>query len=161
MTATTTPRRTPATPAARPKPGRAVRLASDAAFLWLACTAAMAAGLWADTLRTPAALLASQCAAPGGLLEQAWRHAALMPTSSTAMLIAALLPLPGAPRMAARLACALAMGLDMLAGAQWGMAAALAAGAAPFGGMAAGMALGMAAAMAAGALIAGASAALR
>ena len=161
MTATTTPRRTPATPAARPKPGRAVRLASDAAFLWLACTAAMAAGLWADTLRTPAALLASQCAAPGGLLEQAWRHAALMPASSTAMLIAALLPLPGAPRMAARLACALAMGLDMLAGAQWGMAAALAAGAAPFGGMAAGMALGMAAAMAAGALIAGASAALR
>ncbi|WP_242702589.1 MULTISPECIES: hypothetical protein [Achromobacter] len=161
MTATTTPRRTPATPAARPKPGRAVRLASDAAFLWLACSAAMAAGLWADTLRTPAALLASQCAAPGGLLEQAWRHAALMPASSTAMLIAALLPLPGAPRMAARLACALTMGLGMLAGAQWGMAAALAAGAAPFGGMAAGMALGMAAAMAAGALIAGASAALR
>ncbi|WP_237709921.1 hypothetical protein [Achromobacter xylosoxidans] len=161
MTATTTPRRTPATPAARPKPGRAVRLASDAAFLWLACTAAMAAGLWADTLRTPAALLASQCAAPGGLLEQAWRHAALMPASSAAMLIAALLPLPGAPRMAARLACALAMGLGMLAGAQWGMAAALAAGAAPFGGMAAGMALGMAAAMAAGVLIAAASAALR
>ncbi|MBD0871781.1 hypothetical protein IAG35_26035, partial [Achromobacter xylosoxidans] len=103
----------------------------------------MAAGLWADTLRTPATLLASLCGASGGLLEQAWRHAALMPASSAAMLIAALLPLPGAPRMAARLACALAMGLGMLAGAQWGMAAALAAGAAPFGGMAAGMALGM------------------
>ncbi|RPJ88539.1 hypothetical protein DY367_27320, partial [Achromobacter xylosoxidans] len=99
----------------------------------------MAAGLWADTLRTPATLLASLCGASGGLLEQAWRHAALMPASSAAMLIAALLPLPGAPRMAARLACALAMGLGMLAGAQWGMAAALAAGAAPFGGMAAGM----------------------
>lgn len=161
MTATTTRGRTPATPAARRKPGDAVRVASNAAVLWLACTAAMAAGLWADTLRTPAALLASLCGASGGLLDQAWRHAALMPASSAAMLIAALLPLPGAPRMAARLACALAMGLGMLAGAQWGMAAALAASVAPFGGMAAGMALGMGVAMAAAALIAGASAAPR
>ena len=132
-------------------------MAANAAALWLACTAAMAAGLWADTLRTPAALLASLCAAPGGLLEQAWSHAALMPASSAAMLIAALLPLPGAPRMPARLTCALAMGLGMLTGAQSGMAAALAVGAAPFGGMVIGMALGMAAAMAATALIAGAS----
>lgn len=136
-------------------------MAANAATLWLACTAAMAAGLWVDTLYTPAALLASLCAAPGGLLEQAWRHAALMPASSAAMLIAALLPLQGAPGLRARLACALAMGLGMLAGAQWGMAAALAAGVAPFGGMACGMALGMAAGMAVAALIAAASAAPR
>ncbi|MFY3549038.1 hypothetical protein ACOTIS_07460 [Achromobacter insolitus] len=161
MTATTTPRSAPATPAVKRGRSRAVHMAADAAILWLGCTAAMAAGLWMDTLRTPSALLASQCAAPGGLLEQAWRHAALMPASSAAMLIAALLPLPGAPALGARLACALAMGLGMLVGAQWGVAAALAAGAAPFSGMAAGMALGMAAATAAAAMLAGASAAPR
>lgn len=136
-------------------------MAAGATALWLICTAAMAAGLWVDTLRTPAALLASECAAPGGLLEQGWRHAVLMPVSSAAMLIAALLPLPGAPGLTARLGCTLAMGLGMLAGAQWGVAAALATGAAPFGGMAAGMVLGMAAATAATALTAGASAAPR
>ncbi len=137
MTATTTPRR-PATPAAE---GGAPALA------WLACTAAMAAGLWLDTLRTPAAVLASACAAPGNLAEMAWRHAALMPASTLAMAAAALAPWPGAPAFAARLACMLPMVVGMVAGAQLGMALALPLGAAPFAAMAVGMASGMAAAL--------------
>ncbi|MPT38819.1 MAG: hypothetical protein E2603_09990, partial [Achromobacter sp.] len=80
MTATTTPSR-PATPAVE---AGALSHAGPAG-LWLACMAAMAAGLWIDTLRTPAALLASECAAPGSLAEMAWRHARLMPASSIAM----------------------------------------------------------------------------
>ncbi len=155
MTATTT-RGRPATPAAS---GRSA--AARVARLWLIGTAAMAGGLWIDTLRTPAALLASECAAPGDLLELAWRQAALMPACSAAMLLAALAPWPGAPGPAARLGCALAMGLGMLLGAQWGMAAAQALGTAPFTGMAVGMAAGMAAAMAAASLLTRVSAARR
>jgi hypothetical protein len=109
--------------------------------------AAMAAGLWLDTLRTPAALIASECAAPGGLAEMAWRHAVLMPASSAAMLLAALAPWPGAPALGARLACALSMSIGMVAGAQLGMALALPLDVAPFAAMVAGMAAGMAAAL--------------
>ncbi|WP_254599004.1 hypothetical protein, partial [Achromobacter denitrificans] len=144
MTATTTPSR-PATPAVE---AGALSHAGPAG-LWLACMAAMAAGLWIDTLRTPAALLASECAAPGSLAEMAWRHARLMPASSIAMLAAALAPWPGAPALGARLACLVAMGIGMVAGAQLGMALALPLGVAPFAGLAAGMAAGMAAALAA------------
>lgn len=121
------------------------------AGLWLACLAAMAAGLLVDTLRIPAALLASLCGAPGSLAELAWRHATLMPASSAAMLLAALLPWPrtqgAAPSMAARLLCAALMGVGMILGARLGVAAALWAGAPLFGGMVLGMAAGMAAAL--------------
>ncbi|WP_231570285.1 hypothetical protein [Achromobacter sp. RTa] len=142
MTATTT-RGRPATPAADAAP----RAGAGAAGLWLACMAAMAAGLWIDTLRTPAALLASECAAPASLAEMAWRHASLMPASSIAMLAAALAPWPRAPALGARLACAVSMSVGMLAGAQLGMLAALPLGVAPFAGMVAGMAAGMAVAL--------------
>lgn len=121
------------------------------AGLWLACLAAMGAGLLLDTLRTPAALLASECGAPGSLAEMAWRHASLMPASSAAMALAALLPWPRAqgvaPSLATRLLCAGLMAIGMILGARLGAGAALSAGAPPFGGMALGMAAGMAAAL--------------
>lgn len=124
------------------------------AALWLACLAAMALGLWIDTRVTPAALLASECGAPGGLLDMAWRHGALMPASSAAMALAALTPWPArrtsAPPLAQRLLCAFAMAIGMVLGARLGVTAALLLGASPFGGMALGMALGMAAGMAVG-----------
>lgn len=147
MTATTTPRTKPATPTARPWLPSSTGLAG----LWLACTAAMATGLLIDTWRIPAALLASECGAPGSLAELAWRHAALMPASSAAMALAALLPWPRtqgvAPPLAARLVCAGLMAIGMILGARLGIAAALSLGTAPFGGMALGMAAGMAAAL--------------
>ena len=119
------------------------------ASLWLACLAAMAVGLWIDTRVTPAALLASECGAPGGLLDMAWRHGALMPASSAAMGLAALAPWPPgrapAPPLAQRLLCAVAMAVGMVLGARLGVMAALLLGASPFGGMALGMAAGMAA----------------
>lgn len=118
------------------------------AALWLTCLAAMALGLWIDTRITPAALLASECGAPGGLLDMAWRHATLMPASSAAMAVAALAPWPAgrtpAPPLAERLLCALAMTAGMVVGARLGVMAALSLSAAPFGGMALGMAAGMA-----------------
>lgn len=144
MTATTTPSQ-PATPAAEGAP----RARVGPAGLWLACMAAMAAGLWIDTLGKPAALLASECAASGGLADMAWRHVSLMPASSIAMLAAALAPWPGAPAPGTRLACAVSMSAGMILGAQLGMALALPLGAAPFAGLVAGMAAGMAAALAA------------
>lgn len=123
------------------------------AGLWLACLAAMGAGLLVDTWRTPAALLASECGAPGTLAQLAWRHAALMPASSAAMAVAALLPwtplqtrptpLPG------RVACLVLMAIGMVLGARLGVQTAQTLGAAPFTGMVLGMALGMAAGMAA------------
>ena len=84
MTDTATPRATPATA----KPPSSAGMAG----LWLACLAAMGAGLLVDTWRTPAALLASECGAPGTLAQLAWRHVVLMPVSSAAMAVAALLP---------------------------------------------------------------------
>lgn len=117
--------------------------------LWLLCLIAMALGLWLDTRHMPAALLASECGAPGGLLDMAWRHGTLMPASSAAMALAALAPWPAgrtpAPPLAERLICALSMGLGMILGARWGVPLALALGMAPFPGMALGMAVGMAA----------------
>ncbi|NMK48854.1 hypothetical protein [Achromobacter sp. Bel] len=118
------------------------------ATLWLTCLAAMALGLWIDTRVTPATLLASECGAPGGLLDMAWRHGALMPASSAAMALAALAPWPAgrmsAPPLAQRLLCAFAMAIGMVLGARLGVTAALLLGASPFGGMALGMAAGMA-----------------
>lgn len=118
------------------------------AALWLACLVAMALGLWVDTRQTPAALLASECGAPGGLLDMAWRHASLMPASSAAMALAALAPWPvgrtSAPPLGQRLLCALSMAIGMVLGARLGVAAALMLNAAPFAGMALGMAAGMA-----------------
>lgn len=86
MTDTATPRATPATAKAEPAS------AAGMAGLWLACVAAMGAGLLVDTWRTPAALLASECGAPGTLAQLAWRHVVLMPASSAAMALAALMP---------------------------------------------------------------------
>lgn len=123
--------------------------------LWLTCVAAMALGLLVDTRHTPAALLASECGAPGSLFDMAWRHAILMPASSGAMLLAALAPWPSrhgpAPPAGIRLACALFMTIGMAAGARSGTTVAFMWSLPPFAGMvpgmAAGMALGMAAAM--------------
>lgn len=118
------------------------------AALWLACLAAMALGLWIDTRLTPAALLASECGAPGGLLDMAWRHGRLMPASSALMALAALAPWPAArasaPPPGQRLLCALSMAIGMVLGARPGVMAALALGGAPFAGMVLGMAAGMA-----------------
>lgn len=150
MTATTPPPGKPATPTAR----HWLPSAAGMAGLWLACTAAMAAGLLIDTWRTPAALLASECGAPGSLADLAWRHATLMPASSAAMGLAALLPWPRtqgvAPPLAARAICAGLMAVGMILGARQGAVAALSLGVAPFSGMALGMALGMAAGIALG-----------
>lgn len=145
MTDTATPRAKPAT--ARPRPPSAAGMAG----LWLTCLAAMAAGLLVDTWGTPAALLASECGAPGTLAQLAWRHAALMPVSSAAMALAALLP--WAPRqarpppLAGRVLCLVLMALGMVLGARLGVQTAQTLGAAPFGGMILGMAAGMAAAL--------------
>jgi hypothetical protein len=115
--------------------------------LWLACLAAMALGLWLDTRQTPAALLASECGAPGSLWDMAWRHATLMPASSAAMVLAALAPWPRrhAPAAGRRLLCAVFMAIGMVLGARLGAMAALAWTAPPFAGMVIGMAAGMAA----------------
>lgn len=113
----------------------------------------MLIGLLVDTRHTPAALLASECGAPGGLLDMAWRHAVLMPATSAAMALAALAPWPGAPPLTERVLCAGFMVVGMILGARLGVAMALGAGAgAPIFaglvlGMAAGMALGSAAAL--------------
>jgi hypothetical protein len=126
------------------------------ARLWLACLAAMGAGLVVDTWRTPAALLASECGAPGTLAQLAWRHAALMPASSAAMALAALLPWswlpwsrrPGAKTpLASRLLCLILMAIGMVLGARLGVQTAQALGTAPFWGMVLGMTAGMAAAL--------------
>ena len=143
MTDTATPRATPATA----KPPSTAGMAG----LWLACMAAMAAGLLVDTWRIPAALLASECGAPGTLAQLAWRHAALMPASTGAMALAALLPWPR-PRnartpMTSRALCAALMAVGMVLGARLGIETAQSLGAAPFGGMVLGMAAGMAAAL--------------
>ena len=146
MTATTTPRAKPATPRARRRLSGA-----GMAGLWLACMAAMAAGLLVDTWRVPAALLASECGAPGTLAQMAWRHAALMPASSAAMALAALTPWSGRGSepvpLSARLLCAALMAVGMVLGARLGVETAQSVGAAPFGGMVLGMAAGMAAAL--------------
>jgi len=144
------------------------------AGLWLACLAAMGAGLLVDTWRTPAALLASECGAPGTLAQLAWRHAVLMPASSAAMALAALMPwsrmpwslptwarwpwtqLPSSqsrwprlqgrkPPLASRVVCLVLMAIGMVLGARLGVQTAQALGAAPFSGMVLGMAAGMAA----------------
>ena len=86
MTDTATPPVKPATATARPP------ATAGMAGLWLVCLTAMGAGLLVDTWRTPAALLASECGAPGTLAQLAWRHVVLMPASSAAMALAALLP---------------------------------------------------------------------
>jgi hypothetical protein len=126
------------------------------ARLWLACLAAMGAGLVVDTWRTPAALLASECGAPGTLAQLAWRHAALMPASSAAMALAALLPWswlpwsrrPGAKTpLASRVLCLILMAIGMVLGARLGVQTAQALGTAPFWGMVLGMTAGMAAAL--------------
>ncbi len=147
MTATATPSAKPAT--ARPSPP--TLSGARMAGLWLACMAAMAAGLLVDTWRTPAALLASECGAPGTLTQMAWRHASLMPASTAAMALAALMPWRGthgrAAPWAARLLCAALMAIGMVLGARLGVQTAQTLGAAPFGGMALGMAAGMAAAL--------------
>ncbi|WP_313702376.1 hypothetical protein [Achromobacter sp.] len=163
MTDTATPRAKPATATARPQ------ATAGMAGLWLACLAAMGAGLLVDTWRTPAALLASECGAPGTLAQLAWRHVVLMPVSSAAMAVAALLPwsllpwslltrarLP-APRLpwphlqggktplASRVLCLVLMAIGMVLGARLGVQTAQALGTAPFWGMVLGMAAGMAA----------------
>lgn len=158
MTDTATPRATPAT--ARAEPASAAGMAG----LWLACLAAMGAGLLVDTWRTPAALLASECGAPGTLAQLAWRHVVLMPASSAAMALAALMPwsrlpwsrLPWSrsrrprlqgrkPPLASRVLCLVLMMIGMVLGARLGVQTAQALGAAPFWGMVLGMAAGMAA----------------
>lgn len=158
MTDTATPRAKPATATARPQ------ATAGMAGLWLACLAAMGAGLLVDTWRTPAALLASECGAPGTLAQLAWRHVVLMPVSTAAMAVAALLPwslltrarLP-APRLpwphlqggktplASRVLCLVLMAIGMVLGARLGVQTAQALGNAPFWGMVLGMAAGMAA----------------
>ncbi|MNX35489.1 hypothetical protein D3C86_657570 [compost metagenome] len=147
MTVTTSRPEKPVPPTAR----RCLPSAAGTAGLWLACTAAMAAGLLVDAWRIPAALLVSGCGAPGSLAELAWRHATLMPVSSAAMALAALLPWPrtqgAAPPLAARAICAVLMAVGMILGARLGIAAALSVDAPPFGGMVLGMAAGMAAAL--------------
>lgn len=117
---------------------------------WLVCIAAMALGLWVDARHTPAALLANECGAPGGLLDMAWRHASLMPASSAAMFLAAIAPWHGerASPPGPRLLCAVLMTIGMVLGARLGAMAALATGTAPFAAMVAGMAFGMALGMA-------------
>lgn len=158
MTDTTTPRAKPATATARPP------ATAGMAGLWLACLAAMGAGLLVDTWRTPAALLASECGAPGTLAQLAWRHVVLMPVSSAAMAVAALLPwsrltrtrlpwprLPwpylqgGKTPLASRVLCLVLMAIGMVLGARLGVQTAQALGAAPFWGMVLGMTAGMAA----------------
>lgn len=168
MTDTATPRATPAT--ARAEPASAAGMAG----LWLACLAAMGAGLLVDTWRTPAALLASECGAPGTLAQLAWRHVVLMPASSAAMALAALMPsswLPSSlmtwarsprtrlpwsrsrwprlqgrkPPLASRVLCLVLMMIGMVLGARLGVQTAQALGAAPFWAMVLGMAAGMAA----------------
>lgn len=150
MTSTATPPATPATASAKPP------ATAGMAGLWLACLAAMGAGLVVDTWRTPAALLASECGAPGTLVQLAWRHAALMPASSAAMALAALLPwswLPWSRRpetktpLASRLLCLILMAIGMVLGARLGVQTAQALGTAPFWGMVLGMTAGMAAAL--------------
>ena len=153
MTDTATPRATPATAKAKPAP------AAGMAGLWLACLAAMGAGLVVDTWRTPAALLASECGAPGTLAQLAWRHVVLMPASSAAMALAALMPWSRMPwsqsrwprlqgskaPLASRVVCLVLMAIGMVLGARLGVQTAQALGAAPFWGMVLGMAAGMAA----------------
>ncbi|KRA03717.1 hypothetical protein ASD71_10140 [Achromobacter sp. Root565] len=121
------------------------------AGLWLACLAAMGAGLLVDTWRTPAALLASECGAPGTLAQLAWRHVVLMPASSAAMALAALLPWTGPQGgntpLASRVLCLVLMAIGMVLGARLGVQTAQALGAAPFFGMVMGMAAGMAVAL--------------
>lgn len=145
MTDTATPRAKPATATAKP-PSMA-----GMAGLWLACLAAMGAGLLVDTWRTPAALLASECGAPGTLAQLAWRHVVLMPASSAAMALAALLPwlrLPGGNTpLASRVLCLVLMAIRMVLGARLGVQTTQALGAAPFLGMVLGMAAAMAAAL--------------
>ncbi len=111
---------------------------------WLACVAAMLIGLLVDTRHTPAALLASECGAPGGLLDMAWRHAMLMPVTSAAMALAALAPWPAAPPLTERVLCAGLMAVGMVLGARLGVVTALGAGAPIFAGLVLGMAVGMA-----------------
>jgi len=150
MTNMATPPAQPATASAKPP------TTAGMAGLWLACLAAMGAGLVVDTWRTPAALLASECGAPGTLAQLAWRHAALMPASSAAMALAALLPWsrlpwsrrPGAKTpLASRLLCLILMAIGMVLGARLGVQTAQALGTAPFWGMVLGMTAGMAAAL--------------
>jgi len=145
-----TPLAQPATASAKPP------TTAGMAGLWLACLAAMGAGLVVDTWRTPAALLASECGAPGTLAQLAWRHAALMPASSAAMALAALLPwsrLPWSRRqgaktpLASRVLCLILMAIGMVLGARLGVQTAQALGTAPFWGMVLGMTAGMAAAL--------------
>ncbi|MDG9968265.1 hypothetical protein N7638_09505 [Achromobacter mucicolens] len=150
MTNMATPPAQPATASAKPP------ATAGMAGLWLACLAAMGAGLVVDTWRTPAALLASECGAPGTLAQLAWRHAALMPASSAAMALAALLPWswlpwsrrPGAKTpLASRVLCLILMAIGMVLGARLGVQTAQALGTAPFWGMVLGMTAGMAAAL--------------
>lgn len=144
------PRALPATASAK-RP-----LAAGMAGLWLACMAGLGIGLVLDTWRTPAALLASECGAPGTLAQMAWRHAALMPASSAAMALAALLPWSPLPRsrrpgtktpLASRLLCLILMAIGMVLGARLGVQTAQALGSAPFWGMLVGMTACMAAAL--------------
>ncbi|AZS82679.1 hypothetical protein ELS24_19095 [Achromobacter spanius] len=111
----------------------------------------MLIGLLIDTRHTPAALLASECGAPGGLLDMAWRHAVLMPVTSAAMALAALAPWPGAPPLTERVLCAGFMVIGMILGARLGVVMAMAqgAGATIFAGLVLGMTVGMAIGMAA------------
>lgn len=150
MTNMATPPAQPATASAKPP------TTAGMTGLWLACLAAMGAGLVVDTWRTPAALLASECGAPGTLAQLAWRHAALMPASSAAMALAALLPWsrlpwsrrPGAkPPLASRLLCLILMAIGMVLGARLGVQTAQTLGTAPFWGMVFGMTAGMATAL--------------
>jgi len=138
----------PRTVRAATRPRRGAAPAAGMASLWLACMAAMAAGLLVDTWRTPAALLASECGAPGTLAQLAWRHAALMPASSAAMALAALLPWPGSQaRLGERALCAVLMAIGMVLGARLGVQTALNVDASPFAGMVLGMVAGMTAAL--------------
>jgi len=139
MTGTTSPPPRTATPAAS-------RLRAIGGP-WLACVAAMLIGLMIDTRHTPAALLASECGAPGGLLDMAWRHAVLMPATSAAMALAALAPWPAAPPLTERVLCAGLMAVGMILGARVGVTMALGLGAPIFAGLVLGMAAGMAAAL--------------
>lgn len=141
MTGTAMPRALAATASAK-RP-----LAAGMAGLWLACMAGMGIGLVVDTWRTPAALLASECGAPGTLAQLAWRHAALMPASLAAMTLAALLPWPRPAPLAERLFCMALMVCGMVLGARLGVQTAQALQMGPFAGMVVGMTAGMAAAL--------------
>ncbi|MFF7055609.1 hypothetical protein ACFY89_02980 [Achromobacter spanius] len=136
MTGTTSPPPRTATPAAS-------RLRAIGGP-WLACVAAMLIGLMIDTRHTPASLLASECGAPGGLLDMAWRHAVLMPVTSAAMALAALAPWPAAPPLTERVLCAGLMAVGMVLGARLGVVTALGADAPIFAGLVLGMVVGMA-----------------